>query len=393
MTSTPRRDAVPAVVFSGGRGAGALIERLLADRRVRVSIVINGYDDGASTGEVRRFLGDALGPSDFRKNAGRAARTLATATDALIDLLDCRLPAPCPLDLAEQLADVIASGAGPAAATAIAAVSRRLDATDRAGVVRAATAFEEERRRSGRPFAFADCAIGNIVFAGLYLLAARDFNGAVRAYTAMLGLPDGLIENVTDGTNAHLAALDAGGALLSTEATIVDARRHNRVRSIFLLDREPPTDLASRPHAAIDEWLAAHAATPHLNPRVLERVREAALIVFAPGTQHSSLFPSYLTEGLGEAIAANQRASKLLVTNLQPDADTPDANGVEIVERALHYLRRRSQVELPAPTLITHALINEPRGDRAAPAYVPTGAVGQLADGLATMVLSGPTGR
>jgi len=160
MTPTARRDRVPTVVFSGGRGAGALIERLLADRRVEVSIVINGYDDGASTGEVRRFLGDALGPSDFRKNAGRAARTLATTTDAVIDLLDCRLPAPCPPELADQLADVIASGTGPEAAARIVALSRRLEVADRAAIVQATTAFEDERRRGGRPFAFADCAVG-----------------------------------------------------------------------------------------------------------------------------------------------------------------------------------------------------------------------------------------
>ena len=211
------------VVFSGGRGAGALIERLLADRRVEVSIVINGYDDGASTGEVRRFLGDALGPSDFRKNAGRAARALATATDALIDLLDCRLPAPCPPDLAEQLADVIASGAGPAAAPR----SSRC----RAGWTRPIAPASSAPSRPSRRSAVAAAARSRSPIApsatssspGLYLLAARDFNGAVRAYTAMLGLPDGLIENVTDGTNAHLAALDAGGALLSTEAAIVDA--------------------------------------------------------------------------------------------------------------------------------------------------------------------------
>jgi 2-phospho-L-lactate transferase/gluconeogenesis factor (CofD/UPF0052 family) len=394
MSPAARAEAVPTVVFSGGRGAGALIERLLADRRVQVTIVINGYDDGASTGEVRRFLGDALGPSDFRKNAGRVARALGTGAEALIELLECRLPTPCPTAFA--LADVLASGSGPAGAAAMMALSRRLEETDRAFVVRAIAAFDDERRRTGRPFAFADCAIGNLVFAGLYLLAGRDFNGAVAAYAARLGLPDGLIENVTDGSNAHLAALDADGALLATEATIVDARRRNRVRSIFLLDGEPPADLASRPRPAIDAWLTAHAVAPRLNPRVAARLRDAALIVFAPGTQHSSLFPSYLTEGLGEAVAANQRALKLLVTNLQPDAETPDANGVDIVDRALHYLRRRSQVALPAPTLITHALINEPRGDGTTPAYLPTGAVDRLGDPRRAWVHdfeAGATGR
>ena len=38
------------VLFSGGRGAGTIVEALLADPRVSLTIAINGYDDGASTG-------------------------------------------------------------------------------------------------------------------------------------------------------------------------------------------------------------------------------------------------------------------------------------------------------------------------------------------------------
>ena len=81
------------MLFSGGRGSGALAELLGADARVALTVAINGYDDGASTGEVRRFLGDALGPSDFRKNASRFARLRGTCPAALIDLVDRRLPA------------------------------------------------------------------------------------------------------------------------------------------------------------------------------------------------------------------------------------------------------------------------------------------------------------
>jgi len=42
---------VRVVLFSGGRGSGALTRQLLGDRRVQLTIAINGYDDGASTGE------------------------------------------------------------------------------------------------------------------------------------------------------------------------------------------------------------------------------------------------------------------------------------------------------------------------------------------------------
>ena len=77
MTAVPPdvRDApsVRVVLFSGGRGSGALATTLIRTPGVVLTIAINGYDDGASTGEVRRFLGDALGPSDFRKNASRLA--------------------------------------------------------------------------------------------------------------------------------------------------------------------------------------------------------------------------------------------------------------------------------------------------------------------------------
>ena len=349
------------VVFSGGRGAGALIERLLADRRVEVSIVINGYDDGASTGEVRRFLGDALGPSDFRKNARPRRARPGTATDA-----------------ADRAAGLPAAGAVPGRTRGTARRRDRGGAgrrrRPRSSQCRAGWASADGRRASSAPSTASRTSAGAAAARSLRRLRRRQ-HGLRRAVPPrrprlqrrrrrlhrLLGLPPGLIENVTDGTNALLAAVDVDGRAARSEAAIVDARQRNRVRIIFLLDRGPPPDLADRPRATSDAWLAAHAATPRLNPRARSRVRDAALIVFAPGTQHSSLFPSYLTEGLGEAIAANQRASKLLVTNLQPDAETPDANGVDIVERALHYLRRRGQVTLPTPCLITHALINEPR--------------------------------
>ena len=68
--------ALRVILFSGGRGSGALTTALVRMPGVDVTLAINGYDDGASTGEVRRFLGDALGPSDFRKNASRLATAL-----------------------------------------------------------------------------------------------------------------------------------------------------------------------------------------------------------------------------------------------------------------------------------------------------------------------------
>ena len=75
------------------------------------------------------------------------------------------------------------------------------------------------------------------MFAGGFLLADRQFNPAVDDYVGLLGLPAGIIENVTDGVNAHLVAIDADGKLLGSEEDIVDANRRNRIDDIYLLNR------------------------------------------------------------------------------------------------------------------------------------------------------------
>ena len=84
-------------------------------------------------------------------------------------------------------------------------------------------AFENLLTETGEPFNFSDCSLGNLVFAGIYLRADRDFNAPSTSTRRSLGLPTGLIENVTDGTNAWLVALDADGRLLASEEEIVDA--------------------------------------------------------------------------------------------------------------------------------------------------------------------------
>jgi hypothetical protein len=94
------------------------------------------------------------------------------------------------------------------------------------------------------------------------------------------------------------------------------------------------------------------------------------------------LFPSYLTHGLSRAIAANIKAIKLLVTNIQEDAEISGSTAVDIVERAVHYLKEKGKLPLPVPTLITHYILNDPRILETGPdaGYVPLGHLDTLED-------------
>ena len=53
-------------VINGGRGAAGLISKLLEKPYINLTSIVNAYDDGKSTGEIRRFF-EMLGPSDIRK--------------------------------------------------------------------------------------------------------------------------------------------------------------------------------------------------------------------------------------------------------------------------------------------------------------------------------------
>jgi 2-phospho-L-lactate transferase/gluconeogenesis factor (CofD/UPF0052 family) len=379
---------VGVVLFSGGRGSGALSKRLVADSSVDLTIAINGYDDGASTGRVRRFLGDCLGPSDFRKNASHLARELCSCEAALVELLDFRLPVGCSAAAARASLALIGSGLaasdGDLLASRVLALAARIEPEHRHAIASRLGAFDHTHAAPGPVFDYTDCAIGNIVFAGCFIAQGRRFNEAAADYCALVGLRPGLIENVTDGTNAYLVALDASGTLLATEEAIVDGNRRNRIRDIFLLASPlGEAELAELSNATDDvcaEYLTRRSQCVRLNPRIADRLAEADLIVYAPGTQHSSLFPSYLTPGLSTAIAGNLTATKLLITNIQADAEITGSSAVDIIERAVYYLKEKARLHIPTPALITHYLINEPDRPGSDGLYVPLGRLDALDD-------------
>lgn len=356
----PPSDRAPRVVlFSGGRGASALVTQLLKEPGLDLTIAINGYDDGRSTGAVRRLLGDSLGPSDFRKNASRLAAALRSCSSRLLEILESRLPpVVSDTEAIDRLRAVIA--AEPALAQPLEIV------------------LAEISRRP--PFDFSDCAIGNLVFAGIYLLRGRRFNDAVDGYSRLVGL-EAQIVNVTSGENAHLVGITSEGQILGSEEEIVDAQDRRRVGEIYLVDR--PMTRAEREGCIKhdDQWrefVRSRASHVTLNPRLAQRLAAADLILYAPGTQHSSLYPSYLTPGLADAIARNLSAIKVLITNLQKDAEIEGASAVDIIERALFYMNRKNASALPAPSLFTHFVVNDPAAHDDLGTYVPVGPIHSL---------------
>ena len=90
---------------------------------------------------------------------------------------------------------------------------------------------DESTGRSAAPFDFRDCSVGNLVFAGLSCAHGRDFNRAVDEYCRAPGLPPGLIENVTDGTQRAPGRARRVGRLLAQRRSDRRRPRQNRIKA------------------------------------------------------------------------------------------------------------------------------------------------------------------
>lgn len=363
-------------LFSGGRGGASIARGLLHTPGVDLTLVINGYDNGRSTGALRRYLPGMLGPSDFRKNLlvhldGRDPRQAA-----LRSVLEHRLPAGTTradlADLAGLIADPPARPRDGAAREFAA-----LPPPAREAITRDLAAVRARFDSHPGGLDLTDCALGNLVLAGAYLRLGEDFNAAVRACARTFETPIALL-NVTNGENAYLAALKQDGRLLADEADIVAPQDAAAITDLFLL-REPVSaacqaELEGRPAEEVRLALECHRAEISLNPAVWDAIRDADLLLYGPGTPHSSLLPSYLTPGIADAIAESRAAAKVFVVNTRDDHDVQGLSAPELVGRTLHYLGDPGNDRGTVTHVLSHCAPNAPHAPTVPP-YLSGGGV------------------
>src|SRR5579862_3847904 len=92
VKAAPARSQINVVLFSGGSGTQSITEALLKHPQIDLKILINAYDDGHSTGRLRRFIPGMLGPSDVRKNINRLMPVAERSQKSLKSISDYRLP-------------------------------------------------------------------------------------------------------------------------------------------------------------------------------------------------------------------------------------------------------------------------------------------------------------
>lgn len=346
------------VILNGGRGAAAIIPELLDRQGLHVTSVVNAYDDGKSTGEIRRFFG-MLGPSDIRK----VQELMLPADDpdhqANLRVFQYRFPLGCTRD--EVLAH-LRSFADGSSVDLIGArfASAKVSSALREFVREFLMALHAIEQVNGEQFSFEDCSIMNCIYAGAFLAFNRNIEQATLFIDRLFKLRGTVLP--TSIEDKKLVALRENGEMLYSEAEIVELRSNVRIDRIYLLEK--PLDKVRFDALSIEEkryYLERHHCYVAVSPGVQLALQQADIIIYSAGTQHSSLYPTYLSAGLAQAIADNKSAYKAFVTNIGADYETPTYNASDYIRGAHRYLNLSDARAYSMAELFDVVLVNQSR--------------------------------
>lgn len=344
------------VVLNGGRGAATLIPALLELQGLHVTSVVNAYDDGKSTGEIRSFFG-MLGPSDIRKVQQLMLPKDDPHHDAHLALFTHRYPVKCDRHLVLDDLRCFAGGRSDQ----VGGIHLR-----RPNVLASLRQYTHQfldclhliEQVQGRVFSFADCSLMNCLYAGAYLAFNRNLEEATKAMDRLFRLRGIVLPTSND--NLYLVALRENGEILYSEAEIVELRSNVRIERVYLLDHQLNRTRFERLSTEDKRaYLQQHHCSVSVSPGVSLALKQADIIVYSAGTQHSSLYPTYMAGGLASTIADNLSAYKVFITNIGADYETPSYQASDYLRGAYNYLTLSDASHRSLSDLIDAVLVNK----------------------------------
>jgi 2-phospho-L-lactate transferase/gluconeogenesis factor (CofD/UPF0052 family) len=321
------------VLFCGGRGSKTIIEALLKQPGVDLTLIVNAYDDGLSTGALRLVIPGMLGPSDFRKNISYLLDLTIPRNEAVKHLIEHRIETSY-FDIDEYWDLVDATG------------------DLKYALVNLLLVCQDYLEQNAPGFDYTDCSVGNLIFAGAYLGSGSSFNRAVEFLTSLFDLRAKLL-NVSKGECCVLQGLKMDGTFLPNEAAIVGSQSAVPIAGYYLVENpitpEEMNDLDMYHRLML---LEIRETKVQISLEAEQAILEADMIIYGPGTQHSSLLPSYRIAR--DALHDSKAPIKAMVINLEHDNDTQYLTADQLIDLSLRC----------TGGAVTHALFNVPDSRR-----------------------------
>jgi len=359
-----RNGQIPAwLLFSGGCGNTTLLEAMRPKTNqdvFKLSVIINGLDDGSSTGEIRRLLDYRChGISDFLK----VIVTLAE-DKILADSLNCRCPKEKTLKdrlkLYHDLYLFIEQNAIPKYFSPFSLLPPESLSQIKTHLC---SFLEYCYTNRDKLIDIDDFKVGNIVFASMLIKNDMGFNRTLVSFSDFCSLPERKINILANSDEVrYLTGVLKNGCLLPNEAAVVRTRTTDFIKEIFQL----PMPLSMNQirkicSSELNEKIAMLnllADLPRISESAENAIMKSDLIIYGLGTPYSSILPSIATRGMAKTISATN-CPKVLIANLKKESSNSMATS-HLIGDMLKYLSLsvgETAIEVMPEQLITHIIV------------------------------------
>lgn len=293
------------VIFAGGSGSEQLQRGLFEcfGKDVNYSIITNTYDNGKSTGTVRRVCDSKiLGPSDLRKNQ-LLRHSLMYGTDSpLYKFLKERVTLS-PEEMKEYIS--------------LKLKNIGLDSLFKEELQKGLSSYFSST--SAYNVDYIDFSVANILYAGVAKNHNYSLKEAGLVFADILGIPrDAVCLNSDE--NLYLTAITESRHEILDEGDIVCWNNPtDKIIDINLLTKDGIKTI------------------PTLDRDTEKVIKEADIIIYSSGTQWSSLIPTYITDDL-YSLLQESKAKQYLIMNLTEDGDAIGVGSNELLNIIDNYI-------------------------------------------------------
>jgi 2-phospho-L-lactate transferase/gluconeogenesis factor (CofD/UPF0052 family) len=317
-------------LFCGGSGSESIIKYFLNQKNVQLTLLINAYDDGKSTGALRKNIPGLLGPSDFRKNFSYLINFFFDEQRNLKKVFEFRFKKKI---LINNFYFDIKN-------------SENLEKY----IPKEINFLEKEVKNKilnyllisinylkSTKINLINFSLGNLIFAGIFLNEKKNFNLTVKKFTNFISTNVKII-NISNNENRWLIALNKNNKIIDNESNLVEKKQFVPIKEIFLIKKKINLSFINKENPL--KYLKKINSIPNINPEAKNSILKSDLIIYGPGTQHSSLFPSFI---IANKYIKKSNAKKIMVMNLERDNDIQNLKSKDILKSALKYLKCKAK--------------------------------------------------
>lgn len=336
------------LIFSGGRGSTNLIKSISSlNKSLQISSIINLYDDGKSSGMIR-FIFNMPGPSDARKVQEIFLKNSKLSTKYQRALFKLRISTSY-LNFLKEINNFNLKKSKKIFEINVSNIKFRNQ------LIKYLKTFINVLNQ--RFINTSDISFINLIYVGAFYNYKKDINKTITAISKLFSIKNEVIS--CGYKNLYLSGINNNNKIFYNEEAIVEQRSNTNMKNIYLskqkFDKKFFMNKSNYEKIQIIKKLSVR---DKISKEALKLIKSADIIIYSPGTPHSSLYPTYFVKGVGDAVSKNKKAKKIMITNIGSDYETPKFSANDYIKKTLKFLKIDKKIH--DNDLISHLLINKP---------------------------------